>query len=159
MPLATAVSLAPGAFYIVQRTSAARLWGGNLAWFVFWGYQLFIVMAATGYLLGSTASREYAEPEWYADLWLTVVWVAYLLVFLGTIMRRREPLRSRVKAGVAPLSPDARLTAAFALGSSDTDVAYTIAGVTRVMQRWSSGQTFFWHGPQKTFTATCRSLA
>ncbi|MFT6887768.1 MAG: cytochrome c oxidase cbb3-type subunit 1, partial [Paracoccaceae bacterium] len=36
-------------FYIVQRTCAARLWGGNLAWFVFWGYQLMIVLAATGY--------------------------------------------------------------------------------------------------------------
>jgi len=23
-----------------------------------------------------------AEPEWYADLWLTIVWVTYLLVFL-----------------------------------------------------------------------------
>ena len=33
-------------FYIVQRTCAARLWGGNLAWFVFWGYNLFIVLAA-----------------------------------------------------------------------------------------------------------------
>ena len=41
-------------FYIVQRTSAARLWGGNLAWYVFWGYQLFIVMAASGYLLNAT---------------------------------------------------------------------------------------------------------
>ena len=77
-------------FYIVQRTSAARLWGGNLAWFVFWGYQLFIVLAATGYLLGGTQSKEYAEPEWYVDLWLTVVWVAYLAVFLGTIIRRKE---------------------------------------------------------------------
>ena len=47
-------------FYVVQRTSAARLWGGNLAWFVFWGYQLFIVLAATGYLLGGTQSKEYA---------------------------------------------------------------------------------------------------
>jgi cytochrome c oxidase cbb3-type subunit 1 len=55
---------------------AARLWGGNLAWFVFWGYQLFIVMAATGYLLGSTQGQEYAEPEWLTDLWLTIVWVA-----------------------------------------------------------------------------------
>jgi cytochrome c oxidase cbb3-type subunit 1 len=78
-------------FYVVQRTSRARLWGGDLAWFVFWGYQLFIVMAATGYLLGITQSREYAEPEWYVDLWLTIVWVAYLLVFLGTILKRREP--------------------------------------------------------------------
>lgn len=78
-------------FYVVQRTTRARLWGGNLAWFVFWGYQLFIVMAATGYLLGITQSKEYAEPEWYVDLWLTVVWVSYLLVFLGTLLRRKEP--------------------------------------------------------------------
>ncbi len=78
-------------FYIVQRTCRARLFGGNLPWFVFWGYQLFIVMAATGYLLGITQSKEYAEPEWYVDLWLTVVWVAYLLVFVGTLVRRKEP--------------------------------------------------------------------
>ena len=71
--------------------AGARLFGGNLAWFVFWGYQLFIVMAATGYLLGITQSREYAEPEWYVDLWLTIVWVAYLVVFLGTILKRKEP--------------------------------------------------------------------
>ena len=77
--------------YVVQRTSRARLFGGNLAWFVFWGYQLFIIMAATGYLLGITQSREYAEPEWYVDLWLTIVWVAYLIVFLGTIFKRKEP--------------------------------------------------------------------
>jgi len=72
-------------FYVVQRTSAARLWGGNTAWFVFWGYQLFIVLAATGYLLGATQSKEYAEPEWYVDIWLTIVWLAYLAIFMGTI--------------------------------------------------------------------------
>ncbi|WP_300574604.1 cytochrome-c oxidase, cbb3-type subunit I [Phenylobacterium sp.] len=78
-------------FYVVQRTSKARLAGGAWPWFVFWGYQLFIVLAATGYLAGITQSREYAEPEWYVDLWLTVVWVAYLLVFLGTLWKRKEP--------------------------------------------------------------------
>ncbi len=78
-------------FYVVQRTCRARLWGGNLAWFVFWGYQFFIVMAATGYLLGITQGREYAEPEWYVDIWLTIVWVAYLAVFLGTLVKRKEP--------------------------------------------------------------------
>ncbi|MEN3793635.1 cytochrome-c oxidase, cbb3-type subunit I [Fulvimarina sp. MAC3] len=77
--------------YIVQRTTRARLWGGNLVWFVFWGYQLFIVLAATGYLLGITQSREYAEPEWYVDLWLTIVWLAYLAVFVGTLVKRKEP--------------------------------------------------------------------
>ena len=78
-------------FYVVQRTSAARLWGGNLAWFVFWGFQLVIVLAASGYILGATQSKEYAEPEWLTDWWLTVVWVAYLAVFLGTIVKRKEP--------------------------------------------------------------------
>jgi cytochrome c oxidase cbb3-type subunit 1 len=78
-------------FWVVQRTCRARLAGGIAPWFVFWGYQLFIVLAATGYLAGITQSREYAEPEWYVDLWLTIVWVTYLLVFLGTIWKRREP--------------------------------------------------------------------
>lgn len=77
--------------YVVQRTTRARLFGGNLAWFVLWGYQLFILMAATGYLLGITESREYAEPEWYVDIWLTIVWVAYLILFLGTLVKRKEP--------------------------------------------------------------------
>ncbi|WP_343613333.1 cytochrome-c oxidase, cbb3-type subunit I [Novosphingobium sp.] len=78
-------------FYVVQRTCRARLAFPGLARFVFWGYQLFIVLAATGYLLGVTQGKEYAEPEWYVDLWLTVVWVAYLLVFAFTIVRRTEP--------------------------------------------------------------------
>jgi cytochrome c oxidase cbb3-type subunit 1 len=77
-------------FWVVQRTCKARLWGGVLPWFVFWGYQLFLVLAATGYLIGITQSKEYAEPEWYQDLWLTIVWVAYLVVFLGTIWKRQE---------------------------------------------------------------------
>ncbi len=78
-------------FYVVQRTCRARLVGHWSPWFVFWGYQLFIVLAATGYVFGITQSKEYAEPEWFVDLWLTIVWVVYLLVFLGTLMRRKEP--------------------------------------------------------------------
>ncbi len=78
-------------FYVVQRTCRTRLAGGMWPWFVFWGYQIFIVLAATGYLAGVTQSKEYAEPEWYADWWLTLIWVAYLLVFLGTLWKRKEP--------------------------------------------------------------------
>ena len=78
-------------FYVVQRTCRARLALPGLARFVFWGYQLFIVLAATGYLLGISQGKEYAEPEWYVDLWLTLVWVAYLAVFVVTLMRRSEP--------------------------------------------------------------------
>ena len=77
--------------YIVQRTSRVSLFGGPaLANTIFWGYQIFIVMAALGYVLGITQGKEYAEPEWYVDLWLTVIWVLYLVVFAGTLITRKE---------------------------------------------------------------------
>jgi cytochrome c oxidase cbb3-type subunit I len=78
-------------FYVVQKTCRTRIAGELAPWFVVLGYNFFIVIAGTGYLLGVTQSKEYAEPEWYADLWLTIVWVAYLLVFLGTLIKRKEP--------------------------------------------------------------------
>jgi|TARA_Y100001960_G_scaffold171785_1_gene180110 cytochrome c oxidase cbb3-type subunit 1 len=77
--------------HVVQRTCKATLFGGpGLANFVFWGYQAFIVMAASGYVLGITQGKEYAEPEWYVDLWLTIVWVAYLVIFVGTLIKRNQ---------------------------------------------------------------------
>ncbi len=78
-------------FYIVQRTCATRLWGGGLPWFVFWGWQTVIVLAASGYVLGGTQGKEYAEPTWYVDILITVVWVCYLAVFMGTLIKRKEP--------------------------------------------------------------------
>jgi len=85
-------ALFASSLYVVQRTCRATLFGGpDVARFLFWGYQAFIVLAATGYLLGITQSKEYAEPEWYVDLWLTVVWVVYLVVYAGTIVKRKEP--------------------------------------------------------------------
>jgi cytochrome c oxidase cbb3-type subunit 1 len=84
-------ALIMSAFYIVQRTSGVRLWGGNLGWFVFWGWQLMVVLAATSYVLGGTQGKEYAETVWYIDLWIAVVWVAFLVVFMGTLYKRREP--------------------------------------------------------------------
>ena len=78
-------------YYIVQRTCRMRLWGDQLATFTFWGYQFFIVIAALGYVLGVTQGKEYAEPEWYADIWLTIVWVSYLLVYMMTVINRKEP--------------------------------------------------------------------
>ncbi len=78
-------------YFSVQRTCRARLWGDGWSKFTFWGYQFFIVLAALGYVTGVTQGKEYAEPEWYADLWLTFVWVAYLIVFLMTLKDRKEP--------------------------------------------------------------------
>ena len=78
-------------YYIVQRTCRVRLWGDRLPWFTFWGYQAFILMAGLGYVFGVTQGKEYAEPEWYADIWLTFVWVAFLFVYLMTVINRKEP--------------------------------------------------------------------
>ncbi|MEN8176441.1 MAG: cytochrome-c oxidase, cbb3-type subunit I [Pseudomonadota bacterium] len=76
-------------YYVVQRTCQARLFGGPLAAFTFWGWQAVIVLAAITLPLGITSSKEYAELEWPIDLLITVVWVAYALVFFGTIMKRK----------------------------------------------------------------------
>ena len=64
-------------FYVVQRTCRARLAFPGLARFVFWGYQLFIVLAASGYLLGHHPVEGICRARMVRRLWLTVVWVAY----------------------------------------------------------------------------------
>jgi cytochrome c oxidase cbb3-type subunit 1 len=78
-------------FHIMQRTSRARMPGQVAPWFVLFGFNLFCIIAASGYLMGVTQSKEYAEPEWYADIWLVVVWVVYFTLYIRTLARRREP--------------------------------------------------------------------
>ena len=78
-------------FHVLQRTSRARLPDQFSPWFVLLGYNLFCVMAATGYFMGVTQSKEYAEPEWYADIWLVIVWVVYFAIYIRTLARRKEP--------------------------------------------------------------------
>lgn len=77
--------------YVVQRTCHVRLISDKLASFVFWGWQLIIVAAAITLPLGITTSKEYAELEWPIDILITVVWVAYAILFFGTIMKRKTP--------------------------------------------------------------------
>jgi cytochrome c oxidase cbb3-type subunit 1 len=76
-------------YYVVQRTCHTRLFGNKLAWFTFWGYNLVLVLAVITLPLGITSGKEYAELEWPIDLLLTVVWVAYAIVFFGTIGIRK----------------------------------------------------------------------
>ncbi|GLQ56610.1 cytochrome-c oxidase, cbb3-type subunit I [Devosia nitrariae] len=78
-------------FHVLQRTTRARLPDQLSPWFVLLGYNLFCVLAASGYLMGLTQSKEYAEPEWYADIWLVIVWVVYFAIYLRTLARRKEP--------------------------------------------------------------------
>ncbi len=76
-------------YYVVQRTCQASLFGGWLIPFTFWGWQLVIVSAAVTLPLGITSAKEYAELEWPIDILITLVWVAYALVFFGTIIKRK----------------------------------------------------------------------
>ena len=78
-------------FYVMQRTSRARIPDQVAPWFVVFAYNLFCLLAVTGYMMGITQSKEYAEPEWYADIWLVIVWVTYFLIYLRTLARRKEP--------------------------------------------------------------------
>jgi cytochrome c oxidase cbb3-type subunit 1 len=76
-------------YYCVQRTCHVRLLSDKLAAFTFWGWQAVIVLAAITLPLGLTSSKEYAELEWPIDILITLVWVSYAIVFLGTIVKRR----------------------------------------------------------------------
>ncbi len=75
--------------HVVQRTCHVRLISDKLAAFVFWGWQLVIVAAAISLPLGWTQGKEYAELEWPIDILIAAVWVAYAVLFIGTIAKRR----------------------------------------------------------------------
>jgi cytochrome c oxidase cbb3-type subunit 1 len=76
-------------FHVVQRTCQTRLFLPALAQFVFWGWQLVILAAAITLPLGFTQGKEYAELEWPIDILIAVVWVAYAIVFFGTVGIRK----------------------------------------------------------------------
>ena len=78
-------------YYVVQRTCQATLAFPWLAAFTFWGWQAVIVAAAITLPMGYTSSKEYAELEWPIDILITLVWVAYAIVFFATIARRKQP--------------------------------------------------------------------
>jgi cytochrome c oxidase cbb3-type subunit 1 len=77
--------------YSVQRTSHARLFAPKLAWVVFYGWQLLVVLGAISLLAGWTGGKEYAELEWPFDIAIAVLWVAYGVVFFGTLAKRTMP--------------------------------------------------------------------
>ena len=82
-------ALMGSSLYVVQRTCHTRLFSDGLASFVFWGWQLVIVLAAITLPLGFTQGKEYAELEWPIDILIAAVWVAYAVVFFGTIAKRK----------------------------------------------------------------------
>jgi len=76
-------------YHVVQRTCQVPLFLPKLAQFTFWGWNAVIVLAAITLPLGYTQGKEYAELEWPIDILIAVVWVAYAIVFFGTLGTRR----------------------------------------------------------------------
>ena len=78
-----------GIYYSLQRLCKARMFSDFISWFHFWGWQAIIVSAAITLPLGMTTSKEYAELEWPIKIAITVVWVAFTINLIGTILKRR----------------------------------------------------------------------
>src|SRR5690625_7598390 len=76
-------------YYVAQRTGQTRIFSPTLARFTFWGWQLAMFGALVTLPLGFTSTKEYAELEWPLDILVTLVWVAYAIVFFGTLAKRR----------------------------------------------------------------------
>ncbi|MCP5487012.1 MAG: cytochrome-c oxidase, cbb3-type subunit I [Verrucomicrobia bacterium] len=79
-----------GIYYSVQRLCKARMFSDLLSRIHFWGWQLIIVSAALTLVSGITTSKEYAELEWPIDIAIALVWVAFTINLIGTILKRRE---------------------------------------------------------------------
>lgn len=79
-----------GVYYSLQRLLKARLFSDFLSNLHFWGWQLIIVAAAITLPLGITTSKEYAELEWPIDIAIALIWVAFGINLIGTILKRRE---------------------------------------------------------------------
>ncbi|MCK5815862.1 MAG: cytochrome-c oxidase, cbb3-type subunit I [Flavobacteriaceae bacterium] len=79
-----------GIYYSSQRLLKARMFKDWISDFHFWGWQLIIVAAAISLPLGYTTSKEYAELEWPIDVAIALVWVAFGVNLIGTIIKRRE---------------------------------------------------------------------
>lgn len=76
-------------YYVVQKTCQVRLFSDRLAAFTFWGWQAVIVGAVITLPMGITTSKEYAELEWPLSILIAIVWIAFIIVFFGTLAIRR----------------------------------------------------------------------
>ncbi|MBM4059836.1 MAG: cytochrome-c oxidase, cbb3-type subunit I [Planctomycetes bacterium] len=79
-----------GVYYSTQRLLKTRLASDLLSKVHLWGWQLIIVGAALTLPFGLTQGKEYAELEWFLDLLVVLVWVAFAVNFFWTIGIRNE---------------------------------------------------------------------
>lgn len=78
-----------GIYYSLQRLLKARMFSDFLSKFNFWGWQFIILCAAITLPLGITQGKEYAELEWWIDILIALIWVAFGVNMIGTMIKRR----------------------------------------------------------------------
>ncbi|ALC17075.1 cbb3-type cytochrome oxidase, subunit 1 [Desulfuromonas soudanensis] len=76
--------------YIVQRLCRVPLWSDKLATFQLWFFNITIAASAVTLLLGYTTSKEYHEMEWPIDVMVVILWVAFSINIIMTIVKRKE---------------------------------------------------------------------
>ncbi len=76
-------------YYSTPRLLKTPMWSQALGKINFWGWQLIIVLATITLPLGFTTSKEYAELEWPIDILIALVWVAFGVNLIGTMIKRR----------------------------------------------------------------------
>ena len=79
-----------GFYYATQRLLKARMWSDALSKFHFFGWQAIIASAAISLPMGWTSGKEYSELIWPIDIAIALVWVAWTVNTVATIMVRRE---------------------------------------------------------------------
>jgi len=77
-------------FYIVQRLCKVPLWSDKLAKFQLWFFNATIIASAVTLLLGYTTSKEYHEMEWPIDIMVVILWVAFSINIIMTILKRKD---------------------------------------------------------------------
>jgi cytochrome c oxidase cbb3-type subunit I/II len=79
-----------GVYYSTQRLLKTRMASDLLTKVHVWGWQLIIVGAALTLPFGITQGKEYAELEWFLDVVVALVWVAFAVNFFWTLAIRNE---------------------------------------------------------------------
>ncbi|MBU1099275.1 MAG: cytochrome-c oxidase, cbb3-type subunit I [Bacteroidetes bacterium] len=79
-----------GVYYSLPRLCKTSMFSPILSKINFWGWQSIIVLAAITLPLGITTSKEYAELEWPIDILIALVWLAFGLNMMMTVIKRRE---------------------------------------------------------------------
>ncbi len=77
-------------YYIVQRLCKIPIWSSKLAKFQLWFFNITIIASAVTLMMGYTTSKEYHEMEWPIDVMIVILWVAFAVNIIMTIVKRKE---------------------------------------------------------------------